>query len=39
VAATHADARHSERDPRNIIDGEPNMKSSVVAALTVASTA
>src|ERR1700731_3170434 len=33
VAATHADARNSERDPRSTTHGEPNRKSSVVTEL------
>ncbi len=39
VVATHAHPRCNERDPRNATHGEPNMKKSVVTALTVASTA
>jgi len=38
-AAAAADASHKGRDPRATTHGEPNMKSSVVAALTVESTA
>src|ERR1700739_816999 len=39
IAATHADHRRTDGDPRSTTQGEHNTKNRVVAALTVESTA